>query len=257
MNIIFIGDVVGAAGMRIIESKLWGLRKFYSADIVICNGENASVGNGLLPSEADRLVSAGVDVITGGNHIFSRRELHERLDLCQNVLRPANYPHAAVGTGEYIFRGEKCDVLVLNLGGKTFMDGTDNPFHKADELLKKPSLPAVKVVDFHAETTSEKRTMGFYLGGRVTAVIGTHTHVTTADEEIIDGQTAYITDIGMTGDLNSVIGVKKEIIIERFLSSMPQRHFQAEGEATLNFALIEADEKTGKALSITRISVKE
>ena len=255
VRILCIGDIVGKAGTEYIEQRLWGIRKLVGADFVIANGENASPGNGLLPADAKRLHTAGVDVLTSGNHIWNRKEVYPLLDGADNLLRPHNYP-TAPGSGVGVYKTPYGRVEVINLIGLTYLSPLPCPFRTADALLSQTDGAAVRIVDFHAEATSEKRAMGFYLDGRVTAVVGTHTHVQTADEQILPGGTAYITDLGMTGPVDSVIGVGKEEVLHYFLTGLPVRFQPGAGEVLLCGVLIEADMATGRALSIERIQIK-
>ena len=254
MKILFLGDVVGAAGCAFLEQRLWGVRKLLGADFVVANGENASVGNGLLPGDAKRLKNAGVDVITTGNHVFNRWELRSLLDEDEALLRPHNYPQAP-GTGWGVYATPFGRVAVINLIGRTFLANVDCPFRTADRLLEKTADVAVRVVDFHAEATSEKLALCAYLDGRVTAVVGTHTHVQTADEAVSPVGTATITDLGMTGPVDSILGMGKQQVLERFLTGIPVRLQPGSGEFELCGALVETDER-GRAQSIERIRLR-
>ncbi|NLT58122.1 MAG: YmdB family metallophosphoesterase [Clostridiales bacterium] len=254
MRILCIGDIVGPAGTAFVERRLWGIRKLLGADFVIANGENASAGNGLLPADARRLLDSGVDVITGGNHIWRRREIYALLEEESALLRPHNYPEAP-GTGQGIYATAQGRIEVVSLIGQTYMDPIGCPFRTADRLLAAEGS-RLCVVDFHAEATSEKRALAEYLDGRVTAVVGTHTHVQTADEQILKGGTAFITDLGMTGPTDSVLGVASEEVIERFLTGLPVRFRPGEGPVALCGALIEADPETGRACSIERVCLQ-
>lgn len=256
MNIFFIGDVVAKPGLDFLSKHLWSLRKLYAVDVVIANGENATPGNGLMPKEAKQLFDMGVDVITSGNHIFNRKESFEMLQDSSNIIRPANYPKTVPGNGYCIFKTATCDVLVINLLGTVFMDPLDSPFYKADEIIEKHADIKIKIVDFHAEATSEKKTMGYYLDGRVSAVIGTHTHVATADEQMLDNGTAFISDVGMTGPYKSVLGVKKEAPMTRIIEHLPARFEAADGPCSINAVLLEIDDSTGKCSKIERICIK-
>lgn len=258
MNILFIGDIVGKPGRRAIAGELGRLREQHEVDLCIGNGENAAGGFGLSPEVAEDLFSLGIDVLTSGNHIFDKREIFSYLTHESRVLRPANYPLETPGSGSLLIKTDKGDpVGVLNLMGRVFIDTVDCPFKKADEEIKKLSdKTKVIFVDFHAEVTSEKNAIGWYLDGKVSAVIGSHTHVQTADEKILPKGTAYLTDAGMTGPENSVIGIKTETAIHRFITHMPKRFETANGDAQLNGALIKIDSQSGKAKSIQRIQVK-
>lgn len=255
MRLLMIGDVVGRPGRRAVKVNVSGLRKEFGLDLVIANGENAAGGNGVTREVAMELFSSGIDVLTMGNHVWNKKEAYDYIDGESRIVRPANYPPGAPGAGSGVFetRG-KVKVGVINLAGRVFLQALDCPFRKADELVEKMKDKArVVLVDFHAEATSEKVAMGWYLSGRVSAVVGTHTHVQTADERILPGGTAYLTDVGMTGPWNSVIGVKREIIIDKFVSQIPQRFEVAPGPFQFNAVLIDIDDITGEALAIRRI----
>jgi metallophosphoesterase (TIGR00282 family) len=260
MRILFIGDIFGRPGRTIVRDKLKDLVREHRIDLVLANGENAAAGFGITPALAEDFFDLGIDVLTTGNHVWDKRELIDYYasangDLhspARRILRPANYAPDLPGWGFY--EGKKNDVpyAVINLQGRVFMASNDDPFRKADEILKQLKAKTV-IVDLHAEATSEKVALGWYLDGRVTAVLGTHTHIPTADERVLPKGTAYITDVGMTGPYESVIGVKKEMIIDRFLHNLPARFEPATGDARLCAVVIENDESTGKAKSIQRI----
>lgn len=242
MRIMCIGDVVGSAGCAFLRSRLPAFKKLHSIDLVICNGENSADGNGVTPRSADYLFSSGVDVITLGNHSFRRPEVYPYLDEQPYIIRPANFPAGTTpGKGFCtVDMGYTC-VTVINLMGQESVDThLDNPFVMIDRLLASVESRVV-LVDFHAEATSEKRAMGLYLDGRVSAVFGTHTHVMTADAEVLPGGTGYITDLGMTGTVDSVLGVKKEIIIQRFLTRLPGRFENADGACKLDCTVFDID----------------
>src|SRR5689334_12308423 len=224
MNILFIGDIFAGPGRRIVADHLQDLIETNQIDLAIANAENAAGGFGLTPSIAEELYSLGIDVLTSGNHIWDKRELYDYFARQPRLLRPANYPEGP-GTGMFIIRSRNdVECAVMNLQGRTYMPATDCPFRKADQLLASlPSEVKVRFVDFHAEVTSEKMAMGWYLDGRVSAMVGTHTHVPTADTRILPGGMAYQTDCGMTGPYDSVIGVQTDIIIKRFLTGLPVR----------------------------------
>ena len=250
MNILAIGDVVGKPGRQVINKHLRSLRKQYKIDFVIANGENAAGGFGLTSLTARDLLDDGVNMLTSGNHIFAQKEIIPFLDTDMPVIRPLNYPPGVPGKG-YRIAGK---ILVVNLIGRTFMQNYDDPFRAMDTLLENlKDRPKIIVVDFHAEATSEKVALGRYLDGRVTAVLGTHTHVGTIDTHILKGGTAYVTDIGMTGPINSVIGDEPESVIQRFLTQMPHHLVVGSGKAQLNAVIVEADDTTGKARSIIRV----
>ena len=250
MRILAIGDIIGRPGRYAVRKLLPGLCHEHRIDLVIANGENAAGGLGLTPSTAHELFDSGVDVITSGNHIWKHKELFPYLDGGLALIRPLNYPPASPGRGHL-----SCNnVLVVNLIGRTFMGNFDCPFRAMDQLLAGlENKPNVIIVDFHAEATSEKVAMGRYLDGRVSAVLGTHTHVGTIDADILPGGTAYVTDIGMVGPMNSVIGDNVSSVIERFLTQIPGRLSVGEGPVDFNAILVEVDEDTGKATDIKRI----
>lgn len=252
MNLLFIGDVVGRSGCDFLESKLYDLKREYDIDVTVVNGENSAQGNGITPESFDRLMRMGADVVTTGNHCFRRRESTELYDSSEFLIRPANYPEGAPGRGvAYVDMGA-VRIAVVNLMGTMFLDSLDNPFTKIDELLKDIDTPNI-FVDFHAEATSEKKAMGFYLQNRVTAVLGTHTHVQTADECILGGHTAYITDAGMTGPELSVLGVRSEIVIDKFRFHTPVKFEESENPPFLNGVVVSFDAKLGKSTNITRL----
>jgi metallophosphoesterase (TIGR00282 family) len=261
MRILFIGDIFGRPGRTIVREKLAGLVKEHQADLIIANGENAAAGFGITPPLAEELFEMGIDVITTGNHIWDKREIVEYFQSAngnphspaRRVLRPANYPAGMPGSGVYEGRKQGFAYAVMNLQGRVFMTSNDDPFRKADELLKTIEAKVI-FVDLHAEATSEKIALGWYLDGRVTAVVGTHTHIPTADERVLPNGTAYVTDVGMTGPYDSVIGVKKELVIGKFLNNMPVRFEAATGDVRLCGVLVDCDEKTGRARKIERIS---
>ena len=258
MRILFIGDVVGRAGRRAVREVLPLLKREEEIDFVVANGENAAGGIGITPEKAEELLSMGVDVITSGNHIWKKREILPYLDRHPRILRPANYPPGAPGRGSGVYTArDGTRVAVLNLEGRVFMRPLESPFRVSEQQIEilKGQTPIV-IVDFHAEATSEKMAMGWFLDGEVTAVIGTHTHVQTSDERILPGGTAYITDAGMTGPVNSVIGMKKEIAIQGFLTQLPNRFEVATGEVELQGVILEVEETTGRALEIRRVKRK-
>jgi metallophosphoesterase (TIGR00282 family) len=249
LKILAIGDIVGHPGRQIVHDYLPKLRRQYSVDMVIANGENVAGGFGITSATATELMEDGIDVFTSGNHIWAQKEIIPHLD-DMPILRPLNYPPGVPGRG-YLIRGK---VLVVNLIGRTFMTNYDCPFRAMDTLLEElENRPPVVFIDFHAEATSEKVALGMYLDGRVSAVLGTHTHVGTIDARILPGGTAYVTDIGMTGPMDSVIGDKAEDVINRFLTMMPHHLSVDRGRPELNAIIVEIDEGSGKATSIERI----
>jgi 2',3'-cyclic-nucleotide 2'-phosphodiesterase len=263
LNILFIGDIFGRPGRTIVKERLPELVKQYAIDLVIANCENAASGFGITPALAEELFDLGIDVMTTGNHVWDKREIVEYFQMAdgnphspaRRLLRPANFPETMPGWG--VYEGQKNGVgyAVLNLQGRVFMSQSDDPFRFADRLLAQIKSKIV-FIDFHAEATSEKIAFGWYLDGRATAVVGTHTHIPTADEIIRPQGTAYITDVGMTGPYESVIGVKKELVVEKFLSGMPTRFEAASGDVRLCAVVVACDDKTGRASHIQRLMVR-
>lgn len=257
MRLLFIGDIFASPGRRIVAETLSGIISAEKIDLVIANAENSAGGFGVTPAIAEELFAMGIDVLTTGNHIWDKREVFDYLDRQPRLLRPANYPGNLPGKGVHVGRGRNgAEVAVINLQGRTHMLAIDDPFRKADQILSELD-PSVKIrfVDFHAEITSEKIALGWYLDGRVTALVGTHTHVPTADTRVLPNGTAYQTDCGMTGPYDSVIGVDKDIILRRFLTGLPVRMEAAKGKVELHAVILEADEATGRAVSIRRHTV--
>jgi len=259
LKVLFLGDVIGKPGRNALRKKLDRLIRQNEADMVIANGENSSGGIGISIKTCKSLFEAGVDVVTTGNHIFKKREIYNFLDEEPNLLKPANYPPDTPGRGYNVYEIEKLGglkVAVINLCGRVFIDNLDCPFRTVDRILEHigEETPII-IVDIHAEVTSEKVAMGWFLNSRVSAVIGTHTHIQTADERILPGGiTAYITDAGMVGPRDSVIGVKKENIIEKFITCMPQKFTVSKNDVWINGVVIDIDEKSGKARDIKRIN---
>jgi hypothetical protein len=255
--VLFIADINGKSGLTITSRLLPGLIKEYSPAVVIANGENGADGKGLTEKIAQSYFKLGINVITGGNHTWDNPGIYEvwKKNLC--ALRPANYPPGNPGKGRTIYTSASgVRIGVINLQGRTFMPAIDCPFQKADELISEMRRQTrILLVDFHAEASAEKMTMGWYLDGRVSAVIGTHTHVQTADERILPGGTAYITDAGMTGPLDSVIGMKTDVAIRRFIRQTPSRYIPAEGNERFCGVALEVDPQSGKALRIDRINL--
>ncbi|MDD5135917.1 MAG: TIGR00282 family metallophosphoesterase [Candidatus Omnitrophica bacterium] len=258
MRILFIGDIVGEPGRRAVAELLPGIKKANDVEFVIGNGENVAGGSGVTPALADELLESGIDVITSGDHIWKRKEIIDRIDSDRRILRPANYPSGAPGFGSTVIKSESgIEVGVINLIGRVFMQALECPFRAAKEEIEKIKNKArVIVVDMHAEATSEKIALGWYLDGQVSAIIGTHTHVQTADEKVLPNGTAFLSDAGMTGPLDGVIGRKKEQILARFLTQMPMKFEMAEGDIQLQGAVIDIDDKTGRANTIKRIQKK-
>jgi len=250
LRILVIGDVVGRPGRKAVKSLLPGLRREFQVDMVIANAENAAGGKGITSITATEMLESEVDVLTTGNHIWAQREIIPYLDGEMPITRPLNYSPYVPGRGFLRCKG----VLVVNLAGRTFMGDADCPFRTMDRLLAEISpKPPIIIVDFHAEATSEKNALGRYLDGRVTAVLGTHTHVPTADARVFPGGTAFITDVGMVGPTHSIIGDDIGEVIDRFLTKMPHRLTVARGPTFLNAVLLEIDEQTGRATSIVRV----
>ena len=259
MNILFIGDIIGRPGRELIRVGLRALVERYSLDLVIANAENSAAGFGITEDIGDTLLEWGIDVMTSGNHIWDKKEAMPYIAGEPRLLRPANYPAGVPGRGSYVAQtGDGRAVGVINVMGRVFMLNIDDPFAVVlREIEAIRHRTRVIIVDFHAEATSEKVAMGWHLDGKVTAVLGTHTHVQTADERVLPGGTAYLTDAGMTGPHDSIIGMEKEPSLARFLNAMPSRFEPATGNPRLNGAVIEADDKTGRATNITRISFSE
>ena len=255
MNILCIGDVVGNVGCQFLRAHLPALKKTKGIDLVIANGENSADGNGITPASAEYLLDSGVDVITTGNYSFRRRECYDFYDSCETLLRPANYPAGAPGKGLCVVDMGRVQVAVINLMGTVYLENLPCPFETLEKLLKTPDLPKLCVVDFHAEATGEKRAMGFFADGRVTALFGTHTHVQTADETLLPHGSGYITDAGMTGVIDSVLGVKPEIIIGKLRTKMPTRFDWAKGPCKMDCVLFSADERTGLCTGVERLSI--
>ena len=259
MKILFIGDIVGEPGRRVIMKRLHRIIPQYEVDLVIGNGENAAGGFGITPEVAGDLFDMGLSVITLGNHAWDKKEAISLIEKDARLLRPANYPDGVPGRGSLTVETAKGETLgILQVMGRVFMPTLDCPFRVAEREVAalRRQTPAI-IVDMHAETTSEKTAMGHFLDGKVSAVVGTHTHVQTADDQILPKGTAYLTDIGMTGPVNSVIGMKTDMVIQKFLTQMPRRLEVAVGPAVLSAALIEVDGLTGKAIAIQRLQVPE
>jgi len=258
LNILFIGDTVASAGRAIVKHYLKNLQEQFRIDLTILNCENAAAGFGITPRIADEFFDWGIDVLTSGNHVWDKKEILPYLNQNPRILRPANYPADNPGRGYTLLKtrnGE--EAAVLNLQGRVFMVPIDDPFRAADAILAKlPSHIKVIFVDMHAEATSEKVAMGWYLDGRVSAVVGTHTHIPTADETILPKGTAYQTDAGMTGPFDSILGVIRDDVIRRFLTQIPTKFESASLDARLNAVLIDVDSSTGKARKIERIERK-
>lgn len=260
MRILAIGDIVGRPGRRAVATLLPSLRKEYDLDLVVANAENAAGGIGITPEIGQELLSEGIDILTMGNHAWGKREAYDFLDDEPRIIRPANYPNGAPGRGHTTVKSRSgVPVGVINIGGRVFFpNDLDCPFRGALEIIEDLRRTVkVTLVDFHAEATSEKVAMGHYLDGLASAVFGTHTHVQTSDATVLPGGTAYITDLGMTGPHDSVIGIKKEIVLERFLTQLPSKFEVATGPAALLGALFDIDQTTGLARSAQAVAVPE
>ena len=254
MHILMIGDIVGRPGRRAVKDNIAAIQREFSIDFTIANGENIAGGSGVTRETANELFGYGIDVLTGGNHIWDKKESFPFIAEEARIIRPANYPPGVPGAGYRIFSAGEHKVAVVNLLGRVFMPDVDCPFRRAEEIVAElSSATPLIIVDFHAEATSEKMAFGWFLDGKVTAVLGTHTHVQTADERILPGGTAYITDVGMTGPRDAVIGVKKETIITRYFTQLPKRFEVAGGPYQFDACIVTADPVTGKALAIQRI----
>lgn len=256
LTVLVVGDVFGEPGRRALSTLLPGIKREHGVDCTIVNVENAAAGYGVTPQIAKSFLESGVDVMTSGNHIWDRKEIVEYIAKENLLLRPANYPAGTPGVGSVVVKAGPHKVGVLNLMGRVFLPIIDCPFRKADEeVARLRGETAIIVVDMHGEATSEKQAMGWYLDGRASAVLGTHSHVQTADERILPGGTAYITDLGMTGPVDSVIGVARELAIQRFLTQMFTRFEPARGPAAVHGAVVRIDPESGKALEIRRLRV--
>ncbi len=256
MNILAIGDVVGGIGCRFLRQRLPALKKFKNIDFVIANGENSSDGNGITPASAEYLFSSGVDVITTGNHSFRRREIYPYYDEAPYILRPANFPlKTTPGKGMLIYDMGRLQICVINLMGCVYLDSLRDPYDTIDELLES-NTAKITILDFHAEATAEKLALAYYLDGRISAMFGTHTHVQTADECIFENGMGYITDVGMTGPVRSVLGVKPELAVRKQREKLPVRFENADGECKMDCILFSIDEKTGKTLQIERMEIR-
>jgi metallophosphoesterase (TIGR00282 family) len=255
MRILFIGDIVGQPGRQMVARHLKTLVADHRADVVLANAENAAGGFGITASVGEELLGLGIDLLTSGNHVWDKKEAEGYLAKEGRVLRPANYPEETPGVGVHILRKQDRMLGVLNVQGRAFLPSIDCPFRTADrELAQIRQVTDAILVDFHAEATAEKQAFGWYLNGRVSAVVGTHTHVQTADEQILPGRTAYITDVGMTGPRNSVIGIRPEDAIQKFLTQMPRKFTLAHGPTQLSAVVVDVGED-GRARTITRLQI--
>ena len=259
MNILCIGDVVGSAGCDWLRKALPSFKKQRGVDLVVANGENSQDGNGISPASAEHLFASGVDVVTGGNHTFRQRNVFPLLEENPFLLRPANYPASAPGGGYTTVDLGFVTVAVINLMGTAFLEPLDCPFAAADRLVERAKQDGARVVlvDFHAEATAEKKALAFYLDGRITALVGTHTHVQTSDAQILPGGTGYLTDLGMTGPALSVLGVKPELSVARMKDKIPVRFVNADGPCVMEGCLLEVDHATGRCRSIETVRIAE
>ena len=257
MNILMTGDVIGRPGRAAFARYTPKLRKERQVDLVIVNGENAAGGKGLTEKAFDELMAGGADIVTSGNHIWDKKEVAAIIDREPYLVRPANYPEGTPGRGWCVYPWRAKTIGVLNLAGRAFMPPVDCPFQRAASALREMKDCDILLVDFHAETTSEKLALGWYLNGKASAVVGTHTHVQTADERILPGGTAYISDLGMVGPMDSVLGVRTDLILQKFTTGLPVRFDVADGPCVYSAALVAIDETTGRAIRIERIQIRE
>lgn len=259
MRILFIGDVVGSPGREQLEAYLPKLKKKYQPQLTIVNGENAAAGKGMTEKIYKQMLGWGVQLITMGNHTWDKKEIFEFIDDAPNIIRPANFPEGTPGKGIQYLNCNGTKVAVINLQGRTFLPALDDPFRKADELIDIAKKEAsVVFVDFHAEATSEKQALAWYLDGRVSAVVGTHTHTQTADERILDNGTAYISDVGMTGPYDGILGTDREAVIRKFLTNLPVRfEVTKQGKTQLNAVIVDIDPITSMAKKIERIMIND
>ncbi|WP_442599575.1 TIGR00282 family metallophosphoesterase [Neobacillus sp. D3-1R] len=259
MQILFIGDVVGSPGRDMVKEYVPKLKEKYRPQLTIINGENAAGGKGITQSIYRQFLEVGAQAVTLGNHSWDNREIFEFINDAKYLVRPANFPEGTPGKGLVFLKYNELEVAVINLQGRTFMNAIDCPFKKADELIEEAKKrTSIIFVDFHAEATSEKQAMGWYLDGRVSAVVGTHTHVQTSDNRILPNGTAFLTDVGMTGPYDGILGVEKEAVLKRFLTSLPVRfEVPKEGRTLLSAVLIHIDQKTGLAKKIERILIND
>lgn len=255
MKLLALGDVVSAAGCEFVRKKLPGIKKEYGIDVCIANAENSAVGNGILPFSADHLFSSGIDLLTGGNHSFRRKEIFPYLDSRSDIIRPYNMHRSNPGNGIGIIDMGRYRIGVINLIGNSFFNASyDNPFDSLDKAINEIADCKIKIVDFHAEATGEKKSLAYYADGRVSALFGTHTHVQTADACILPSGTGYISDLGMCGVKNSVLGVEPENVIDMLRTGMPTRFKAASGECMINGCIFEIDEKTGLTVSVEAVN---
>lgn len=259
MKILFLGDVVGSPGRKMVQEYLPKLKEKYHPNLTIINGENAAAGKGITKKIYKQFLEWGANVITMGNHTWNKKEIFEFIDDAKNMIRPANFPEGTPGKGMTFVNINGIEVAIINMQGRTFLPALDDPFRKMDQLIAEAKKRTNLIfLDFHAETTSEKQAMAWYLDGQVSAVVGTHTHTQTADERILPSGTAYITDVGMTGPYDAILGVNRESVIKRFLTHLPVRfEVDEKGRNQLNGVIITIDTKSGQASSIERILIND
>lgn len=251
-RVLFLGDIVGRPGRQAVKKNLPGLKKEIDADCILANAENASGGIGLTPENAKELHNCGIDVLTSGNHIWKHKQIYSLLDKVEWLLRPANYPPEVPGDGYNVYNIADTNLAVINLQGRVFMESIDCPFKRVDSILEElEGRGYTIIVDFHAEATSEKKAMLYYLNGRVSSVLGTHTHVQTSDVQITPQGTGYITDLGMSGPSDSILGMDPQAIVQRFLNHLPQKFILADGDVVLQGCLLDIDPYTGKMLDMS------
>lgn len=256
MRILCVGDVVGTAGCEHLRRVLPAIKRQYGVDVCIVNGENAADGNGITPVAAQHIFDSGADAITGGNHTYRRREFWDTLEDAPAIIRPANFPAGAPGQGFCVVDKGRYQVTVINLMGVVYLESLACPFDTLDGVLQQAGDPRFCVVDFHAEATAEKKALAYYADGRISALFGTHTHVATADEQILPNGTGFITDVGMTGPVHSVLGVRPEQSIEKMKSKLPVRFATADGPCMMNAVLFTLDDKTGRTVEVERLDVR-
>lgn len=254
MKLLMIGDVVSESGCKTVRRMLPDLKKRYQVDVVIANGENSAKGNGVTPESAEHLFKSGVDIITLGNHAFRRKQIFPYLEETQNIIRPSNFPKGSPGKGFCVYDMGYVNLAVINLCGQVYMEPNNSPFEDVDRLLQNIDTKTI-IVDFHAEATGEKGALAHYLSGRVSAVIGTHTHVQTADEQILNGNTGFISDVGMVGPINSILGVDPSKIVRKTVTHLPTKFEVKEGKCLFNAVFLKIDSSTGNCVSIERIKI--
>lgn len=257
IRLLMIGDIVGTPGQTTLMHFLPKLKQQYRPDVIVVNGENAAEGRGITRQIFKEMLGAGVDCVTLGNHAWDKREIFDFIDNESRIIRPANYPDRTPGQGYTKIPLKKGELVVISLMGRTFLSSLDDPFRKADDILAKLKPQSMVLVDIHAETTSEKQALGWYLDGRVSAVVGTHTHVQTGDERILPEGTAYITDVGMVGPYDGVLGMDRDLVLKRFLTQLPVRFEVGKGRTQLNGVIIDIHPSTGKARNIQRIRMDD